>query len=160
MLVSERGIPLPPQDIVQRLQEIDPDLGMKFLPGPQWAITLRWSQEDPRRVLVRKGDVAIDQAHDVWAVLPADCSPEQAYGYVIGCFKQAKGSGSERAAKLLDRVHMYNKQVQGEARRPVEEYAQELLEANASTLFRNEGKTTKKFFMTEPGPTKRKGREL
>lgn len=163
MLVSPLGIPLAPSHVIERLHQIDPDLGLVWigLPDiPQWGVTLKWPQSDPRRVEIRKGNLREEDAHDILAPLPPDCNAEEAYGYITRYFKQASDSGNERARKLLDRVHAYNKQAKQEALRETTEYAQELLEANAGTLFRNEGKTTTRLFMNEPGPRKQKGRSL
>lgn len=131
--------------IKDRLQEIDPRLGVCLVPdsdapgGCWWAITYWWADDDPRRAWIRAGTHQLDEAFDVLVWLPKDCSVDEAYGYITSRFKAWSGSRDD-IRKLLDRVHMYNHQAREQALAPVRELADELLEANAPTLFADRGK--------------------
>jgi hypothetical protein len=138
---------MPPAGMEERLHEIDPDLGVVWLPlVKRWAITLVWPRHDTRRELVRRGQLGDGAAFDIVAYLPEDCSADEAYGYIVRSFKAWAGSRDD-VHKLLDRVHAYNKKQQREALRETEELADELIATNAPTLFRGEGKTATRFYM-------------
>lgn len=159
MLVRADGQPYANPEILARLHEIDGGLGLHFFTGINlWGVTLKWPPNDPRREMVRRGELGDDQ-FDTIAYLPAGCTPDDAYGYIVNNFKAWSGTKDE-VKRLLDRVHMYNKQVKADALKPTLDYADELLEANASTLFRNEKGHIPKVYMTEPGPRKKKHKEL
>lgn len=133
--------------IKDRLQEIDPRLGVCLVPdrdapgGCWWAITYWWDENDPRRASIRDGSLPVDHAFDVIVYLPKDCSVDEAYGYLVSRFKAWSGSRDD-IRKMLDRVHHYNRQVREATLAPVRELAEELTEANAPTLFADRGKTT------------------
>lgn len=130
------SIPAGAKLIKDRLAEIDPRLGVLLLPNPEekgkpwWAITEWWSENDSRRLRIRSGELAPDEAFDILCFLPNDCSVEEAYGYVVRTFKQLQGSASERAQVLLDRVHLYNKDASAAAIASTKELADELFDMN------------------------------
>lgn len=150
MLVTERGDPIPNSETVARLKQIDGDLDLRWHPAfGRWAIMYKWRRSDPRWQLVQQGRVPEAEALDAIAWLPADCSADEAYGYVVRSFKSWAGTRDD-VRKLLDRVHSYNKRVGEEAVRPTLELADELLTTNARSLFRDQGKTTGR---TAPPPS-------
>lgn len=140
-----QDVPASAKLIKDRLAEIDPRLGVCLMPdtdapgGAWWAITYWWSENDPRRAAIRDGSLPLDHAFDVLVFLPSDCSVDEAYGYIVSRFKQWSGSRDD-VRKLLDRVHLYNRQAREQALAPVTELADELLDANAPTLFADRGK--------------------
>lgn len=155
MILGADHKPLPPSDIVERLRQVDPALGLKFCPGcfwdektdrmvDSWAITEAWAMDDPRRKLVWAGELPPDECADVVVFLPADCPVDQAYGYLVRKLKRNTDTGQEHARKLLERVHTFNANRQREIMAPVMADAEELIEANAGTLFRDQGKTSTK----------------
>lgn len=163
MLVTERGVPTPPSEIVRRIQQVNPALGLKFLNG-KWAIMHRWKPDDPRRVMIRKGEMALDDDFDVYGYLPLDCAVDEAYGYIVNAFRAWRGTKSE-VADLLDRVAEYNREQGKRNGAGVLEYADELIETNKHTLGRAFGvEGVKPVYQSEslattPGRRRKKGRE-
>lgn len=142
-----QDVPASAKLIKDRLAEIDPRLGVCIVPdrdapqGAWWAVTYWWSENDPRRASIRDGSLPLDHAFDILVFLPHDCSVDEAYGYIVSRFKAWSGSRDD-VRKLLDRVHLYNRKAREQTLAPVKELADELLEANAPTLFADRGKTT------------------
>ena len=111
MILSDQGVPYAPSDIVTRLRQVNPRLGLLWRNGwngAHWALVMEWDESDRRRSRVRSGELAPDEAHDILAFLPPDCSADQAYGYLVNAFR---ASSEENTRKLLDRVHTYNDNV-------------------------------------------------
>lgn len=141
-LVTAQGVPTAAKAIKDRLVEIHPQLGLCLMPWPdppfeRWAVTYWWDDSDPRRAGVRDGSLAPDRAFDILLILPEDCPPDQAYGYLVNSLKAWSGSRAD-IAKLLDRVHHYNAKARQAAVQETVDLAEELLTANAKTLFREE----------------------
>ena len=151
------GAAVPPQDLVRRFKQVDDRLDVKFIHYPHvnygntnvqeyWAIIIRWPDDDPRRQLIQRGDLPEHGDFDVISFLPLDCSVEQAFSFFENaCRGQVRDRQDVR--RFLERLHKFNENVQEEAMKPVTELAEELIETNAPTLFRNEGKTTSKVVM-------------
>jgi hypothetical protein len=126
--------------MVERLQEVDERLGLFFsMPTRCWALTLEWSASDPRRERVQRGELAPNKAYDILCYLPADASADEAYGYLVRSLKAWNGNKAE-VDELLRNVARYNVGVRRAILAPTVELADELVEANAKTLFRAEGK--------------------
>ncbi len=109
MILDVRGVPIPPPEIVRRLQQVNPRLGLTWSEGwggRTWALTMAWAENDPRRARIQAGTLSPDEAYDLLAFLPADCNVDQAYGYLVNAFR---ASSEEGTRKLLDRVHEYNR---------------------------------------------------
>jgi len=139
MLLNAAGLVEPPAGIVDRLHEIDPKLGVLFgTQSQRWHLTYDWPDTDPRWQFVQNGSVPRAKAFDILCQLPEDCSADEAYGYLVATFKRL--GDKDDIKRMLDRVHMYNKQREDELLRPHRELANELIETNARTLFREEGK--------------------
>lgn len=110
MVLGADGIPQPPTEIVQRLKQINPALGLKYAQqyggGHHWAVTFQWPEFDTRRKYIQAGELPAEDDHDIMCWLPADCSVNDAYGYVVNSFRNGS---TESARSLLDRVHEFNK---------------------------------------------------
>lgn len=133
--------PEPPVDIVRRLQQIDPRLGLAWSEtlDPKtdklrdcWMFTMAWLPTDKRHRMVQEGQLPLDTCYDCLAFLPFDCSVEQAYGYVVRTFKQL--NHKEDMQKLLERVHTFNQAAKAENLRETNELLEDLLETNKQTL--------------------------
>ena len=145
MIVSATGHPEPPTEIQKRLAQIDPALHLRYIGAQdQWALAIRWNPDDPRRAMIQRGDMAAGDDWDYLDMVPQGLTAEEAYHYVVRGLKRPSVHRKDEITKLLERVHVYNKIAEGEAKKPVMEYAEELIEANASTLFKDVGKTTTK----------------
>ena len=139
MLLNQRGLPEPPSHMLERLKAIDPGFGLLFgFKSGCWNITLDWPLNDPRRKFIQRGEVAPTRSFDILTQLPPDCSADEAFGYLVNNLRRLQDKGDIK--RLLDRADMYNKRQQDELLKPHRELAEELIETNAKTLFRNEGK--------------------
>lgn len=110
MLITPRGEPVPPQEAVRRLRAIDERLSVKWVPsaaGPYWGIIEVWTSSDPRWERVRSGEITEAQAFDLRAMLPPDCSAEQAVGFVERHFRPVGHAASDAAAHV-QRVAQHN----------------------------------------------------
>jgi hypothetical protein len=113
MLITPRGEPVPPQEAVRRLREIDERLSVKWVPsasGPYWGIIETWKQGDERWARVNSGEIREEQAFDLRAMLPPDCSAEEAVGFVERFFEPVTDPAKQAAAKM-ERVDRENKAV-------------------------------------------------
>ena len=150
MLITATGSPFAPAGMLERLHEIDDRLGLVWLPlVGRWALTYDWAYDEPRRILVKKGELGGDCLYDILTFLPPDCGADEAYSYVVRSFKACANTRDD-IKKCLERVHLYNRQITNAAKQEVMELADELIAANAPTLFRAEGKTAPRFYMHNP----------
>ncbi len=111
MLITPRGEPVPPQEAVRRLQEIDERLSVKWVPsasGPYWGIIETWKQGDERWERVNSGEITRDQAFDLRAMLPPDCSAEEAVGFVERFFEPV-GDAAKQAADKMAKIERHNR---------------------------------------------------
>lgn len=102
------GVPLPPTEIVERLQRIHPSLGLKFssgLAGRGWAVIWHWPEHDRRRAWVQDGRTDPDMAHDIIGYLPFGCPVQEAPAYIENSFKQYP---REEVSRLRARMHHWN----------------------------------------------------
>lgn len=145
-LVTAGGIPTVAKHIKDRLHEIDPRLGLAIVngvSGERWCVTYWWGENDPRWEQVLEGRTRPEQAFDPLVYLPADCPPEQAYGYLVNNLKAWSGSRADIKA-LLDRVHHFNAKAKETALQETRELAEELLTTNAKTLLSGPKRTSSK----------------
>lgn len=113
MLITPRGEPVPPQEAVRRLRDIDERLSVKWVPsaaGPYWGIIELWKREDPRWARVRAGEITEGQAFDLRAMLPPNCSAEEAVGFVERYFRPV-GHAASDAAEHIQKVVKHNADV-------------------------------------------------
>ena len=165
MIYTEYSRPAPPSEIVKRLKQVDDRLDLMYLSFPHrdginmnltqyWAIIQRWRENDKRRQMIQRGLMREDADFDVLAKLPLDCSPEDAFNYFEKGLKgQFKGNPDVRY--FLDNLHKFNKKQQEENLKPVTEHAEEMIEANVTTLFKEQGKTIPKVFVSDGGNKKK-----
>jgi hypothetical protein len=110
MLVTALGEPVPPQSVVKRLAAVDERLSIKWVPslaGAYWGIIERWRADDPRWPDVRNGVVREQDAFDLRAMLPPDCSAEEAEGFVLRRFTRM-GDAREAAAEKVATIAKHN----------------------------------------------------
>lgn len=136
MILGANHRPLPPSEIVTRLQQVDPRLGLRWAEGcfwsekqqrmmDSWAITERWPLDDRRHRMVQDGLLPADECADVICYLPADCGVDEAFGYFARTCQRNRGK--ESVQKMLDRVHAFNAKVKEENLRPTTELSEELI---------------------------------
>jgi len=139
----------PSPEINDRLAKIDPRLSLRLLvlpEGPaQWVVVYRWAQDDARRQLVKEGKLSDDMTFDILTYLPADCPPDQAFGYIVNGIKYFPANRAE-LDKMLLRVDEYNKYNQSQRKKEILEYAEEVTRANPGLFETETGKRVTKSF--------------
>lgn len=149
MILGHDGTPLANPDIQRRLAQIDPRLTLQFMKWGEkewWAVMERWPENDPRWQRVQGGEIPEAEAQDMLCMLPGDCSPDQAYGYLVNTLVANQGRASWQ--KLLQRVGEYNRQQQEQAKQQVLEVAEDLTQYAASKgLLAEQGKGVSKVFL-------------
>lgn len=159
MILDVTGAPVPPQDIVDRLQRIDDHLDLKYVQmgDPEmglkhWAVVERWNANDSRRARIQAGEMSPESAFDVIGYLPLDTNPESAFGYIEMTLTRIRGHPRIHVDHLLNNLHKWNENAHKENRKATTELADELIETNARTLFRDLGKAIPKIFVTDRRP--------
>lgn len=137
LILNDRGVPEAPTEIRRRVQQVHGALDVRWMDG-RWAITYDWPSDDPRRQMIRNGEMAEGDAFDCFAWLPKDCSVEEAYGYITRSFRSWSGSREDVAA-MCSRLHHYNDAVQEARKAGVMDFAEELIDTNKATLGRSVG---------------------
>jgi hypothetical protein len=140
VIAALRPGPEPPFGLPERLRALDARLGLLFLRDGRWAITFEWSPTDPRRLHIQRGTHPPNRAFDIICILPSDCPLEQAPGYLETHLRRQPARTHDVDALLL-RMEQANAATRDEILRPTLELAEELIQANAKTLFSAEGKT-------------------
>lgn len=148
--------PVAPSDIVERLHQVDDRLNLRYVyyahrdysnvnMDERWAITLRWTESDKRRRMIQLGQMAEDADFDVLAYLPLDCSPEQAFSFFENGARQMVGTKDD-IDRLLSRIHAFNDQQTKKVIGEELAKADEVIDANVTTLFEKEkGKIAKVY---------------
>lgn len=145
LLVTPRGRPAPPQAIESRLRAVSPRLSLCWIDtgGGCWAIMLQWSEVDRRRETVRDGRTQEEDARDVLAYLPRDCSVDEAHSYFLKACQRGDGgvSGAE-VHELLNRVHAWNDAQHLRNAEATMAYAEEIAPTFAKSIAEETGHTS------------------
>ena len=161
MILDTTCIPIPPSDITKRLKQVHPSLGMFFVRNAasvSWGFTETWGEFDPRREEIKKGTLAPDRDFDILGFAPVGVSQEEAFGYLTRALRNRPATKDDYN-EMLTRVTNYNAEQSRENTKDVREFAAEMVETNAKTLWRNEGKSIPKVYQNESSAKRsRKGR--
>lgn len=132
-----------PEDVLKRLRQINPQLGLRFYQGTGWAVMWKWADTDRRREYIKLGQLPPDEDNDIVCYLPDEIGPEAAVGYVES---RCVNHPVSHIAGLVADVAADRARVQEQAFQPVMDEALNQIEVNPSKLFEGAGKTiTKKF---------------
>jgi hypothetical protein len=162
LILNDRGTPEPPTEMQRRLGQIHPSLHLRYVPDG-WAVAERWREDDPRRGMIRCGDMNPGDDWDMLAQLPHDCSPNEAYGFIVNALRR---SSKESMRDLLDRVHHWNDEQTKRNAAPTVEYAEELADHSKYTMAESLGLSpVRPVYQSEPkaatkGRKRRKAKEL
>ena len=116
-----------------------------------------WEDTDPRMSRVQSGELDPSTALDILAYIPLDVRPDELAGYIEPMLKSLSAPGmSDYAATLLATVQAKNAANSAEVWKPTLERAEEMIDANKTTLFRNELGTIPKVFQHNPVTKKRR----
>lgn len=132
LILTDRGDPSPPSDIVRRLQQVHESLGLRWC-GHAWGLTYRWRADDPRRAMMQSGELSPEHDHDILVYLPTDCSAEEAFGYMERAVTR-NWMGRDDIRQLCDRLFHYNEQVVKHRAADVLAYGDELIAANRTGI--------------------------
>lgn len=157
---NERGVPEPPADLVARLSAYSPQLQARcFRWGieDQWAVVWVWNEDDPRMARVRDGEIDPATAVDIIAYVPLDVRPDDLAAYIEPMLRSLSAPGMHGyASDLLATVQASNAAHSDEVWKPTMERAEEAIDANKTTLFRQELGTIPKVFQHNPPTTRKK----
>jgi hypothetical protein len=94
-LLDGAGCPLAPESVLAELKEIDPRLGLQFhIALNAFMVTLRWPEDDPRRELIRRGELSPETDFEILCPVPADIKLDELRGWLAG---QLRRVGQTRA---------------------------------------------------------------
>lgn len=154
LLVTPDCEPAPSADILQRLGQIPDRDGTRGRVGLRWsepvktfAITIQWSEHDPRREMIQKGHAAATSDWDIICFLPSDCPLEQAYGYLVNGVKSYAASNKDEVRALVAHVHEFNAAQSERNAAPMVDLVGELARAQKPKTYQSQG---------DPGSGKRK----
>lgn len=85
IILNHVGHPEPPSDVRRRLRAVHPGLDIKYIPGSiegYWIVSYDWDRDDPRREMIRRGEVSAQDAWDIMCYLPMDMSVAEAPAFI------------------------------------------------------------------------------
>ncbi|GEM_PF-1100997 len=157
VLVTPRGDPAPPAQILRCLQAVSPRLSLKWLNtgGGAWAIMCQWSDVDSRRETVRQGLTSEEDARDVLAYLPPDCSVDDARNYFeLACFRGYGGTNADEVRALMANIRAWNDTQHLRNAESSIEYAAEIAPTFAPSIGEELGHRVVRVAQREPGKRK------
>ncbi len=164
-LVTTEGEPIASAEVQTYLRSIDHHLYLRAFPfhGGRWVWCLceRWGENDRRREWIREGQTAPDKDFDAVGWPPEEkkiVTADDAAVFLAGAIRQRIKERPEWS-KYLAKIDAYNERQTIRNQQPIVDYATELAEANVSTLFSEQGKTTSRVFQSsdnQKSGTKRK----
>lgn len=107
LLVSRDNVPIPPQQVVRRLEQLSPRLKIEWCAGahrPYWGLKVRWPQGDPRWERVQTGEIPAAMAFDLDQMFPSDCAGEDMAAYVESRWGDRNLRSKADAAEEADRI--------------------------------------------------------
>ena len=112
----------------------------------RWVVVRHWAENDPRRRMILQGydpNFAFDRLGEI----PADCPLDQVPSYLR---QNLRPTTTPR--HIWEEIVKWNEDQSLRNGAATMEFAEELISTNAGTLFREQGKTTEKVFMSGPSP--------
>lgn len=77
--------PLAPSSVVAELQEISPRLGLEYhIALKAFMVTLDWTDDDPRREYIRRGEMNPNTDFEILCPVPADVPMDELRGWLAG----------------------------------------------------------------------------
>lgn len=137
MITTSQGIPVAPSEIRSALKRVDERLDLLHMKPPigaggiiqpnlgTWAFVMRWREDDPRRAMIRRGEMAPDADFDYLGEIPVDCPIDQAYSYFVAHVNRHREGD---VASLRERVERWNRAAQAQAADATREIAMEALD--------------------------------
>lgn len=133
--VGVEGLPLPAPEVVERLQRIDPSLGIFWNHHEKcWCLSFQWREQDPRRAMIQNGEMHPDDDFDVIGYAPAEMRLEDAYALLE---RNLKHTSKDYAKGLLANIHQWNADKKAELEAPIVGEAMNEIEVFGGKLFAN-----------------------
>jgi len=149
MIYDCTGHPSPPSEIVRRLRQVNPRLDLKWQPrwsgGYHWALVMDWQENDLRHKYVQRGEMDPNDTFDLLVHLPADCSADEAFGYLE---RSCRSTGQVDFKQMLGRLQQFNADVKTKHWDEVLDPAREIAETRAHKLFTDSRGDIPKSFPT------------
>lgn len=77
------GCPLAPSSVIDELREINPRLGLHYHKGMHaFMVTLQWAEDDPRREMIRKGELSPHTDFEILLPVPTDVPLDELRGWI------------------------------------------------------------------------------
>lgn len=106
------GIPQPPLEIIQKIQErCRLPLTLRYR-SCAWGVDRAWREDDPRWERVKTGEMPASMAFDNIGELPITCSVDEAPAFLE---RMLRNYPVEEYRKLADKIGLWNAEGQGEA---------------------------------------------
>jgi hypothetical protein len=94
--------PLAPSSVVAELHEVSPRLGLEYhVALKAFMVTLRWTEDDPRREYIRRGEMNPNTDFEILCPVPADVPMEQLRGWLAGQLRRV-GATREDIKRMVD----------------------------------------------------------
>ena len=104
-LITPRGDPVPPQDIVARLKALNPRYSLEWVSGAwgtsYYGLFEAWAENDRRWQTVQSGETPKHKARDLLYMFPPECSPREFAAYVEQRFGPAVRDPRAEADRLV-----------------------------------------------------------
>lgn len=112
LLVTAAGEPIPPADIVRRLERIGESVDTEFRlqwrsVRKVWAIMAKWKPSDRRYGLIREGKIG-DYPYDTVATFPEAANADEAFHLFV---RGLKRSNRDDISKAMDHLVHWNESV-------------------------------------------------
>ena len=170
LLVSDRGTPVPPQDVLKALRDLDDRFGLEWQEGcaaigleGHWSLTVRWSESDSRRRFIQQGTLPKGSDKDRIGGLPKDCDVRQAVAFIRNHARRL--ASRDDMQRTVSRIEEWNtRQMDAVMQQGALDYGEELIEASAAKIMRDlTGETIPKLYLSSDGSSsnrkRKRGRE-
>lgn len=107
VLLNAHGAPEPNSEIVKRLHQIHPDLGLLYnaVTPQHWAVTMQWPKTDRRWELVKTQEISGEATYSILGWLPLDCSLEEAPAYIERFLRTSTSESIRNLTQWVDRFN-------------------------------------------------------
>lgn len=101
-LLDGAGNPLAPQSVIDELREVDPRLGLQYHKTLHaFMVTLRWGEDDPRREMIRVGQMPAHADFEILCPVPVDVSHDELRSWLAGQLRRV-GQTREDVRQMVE----------------------------------------------------------
>lgn len=115
VLVTASGDPLPPSDILRRLERVGQSVGTVFRLkwsrfGGYWTVQAEWKANDRRREKIQSGEIA-DDPFDIVATFRDAANVDEAFSQFVAGLRSYNADFRDDLVKTLDYMDAWNNDV-------------------------------------------------